>query len=191
SITVVHTTEVIYLWVAAVSGCDTPQVDHSPRPKSLSVTLAPIDQILNDAPGGECNVAVLVDPCHVCAGGCVHGGRARCRGPERTVGPDPQRPAVGDRTAPASPARSRPSGAGAGPVRGLPAGGPREVPAMTEGPSKSGKWLHQAMAAVVTLLVIAAGTRLAADLLAPLVPLLVIGLALYALYAFVFGRFRK
>jgi hypothetical protein len=62
---------------------------------------------------------------------------------------------------------------------------------MSEGPSKSDGWLHRAVAAVVTLVIIAAGTRLAADLMAPVVPVLVVGLALYALYAFMFGKFRK
>src|SRR6266508_5918808 len=50
SITVVHTTEVIYPRAAAASDRDTSQVDHDHPRTSPNVTRTPIDQLLNDVP---------------------------------------------------------------------------------------------------------------------------------------------
>jgi hypothetical protein len=52
------------------------------------------------------------------------------------------------------------------------------------------KLLHRAMAAVVVLLATAAGARLAAELMRPLVPLLLVAGFLGCLYALVFRRPR-
>src|SRR6266511_3234591 len=51
SITVVHTTEVIYPRAAAASDRDTSQVDHDHPRTSPNVTRTPIDQLLNDVRG--------------------------------------------------------------------------------------------------------------------------------------------
>ncbi len=52
-------------------------------------------------------------------------------------------------------------------------------------------WQAKAMSAVVVLLVVAAGARLAWELLRPLVPVLLVVLVLGVVYAAVFGKFRQ
>jgi thiol:disulfide interchange protein len=55
---------------------------------------------------------------------------------------------------------------------------------------KPGRWIHQVVAAAVALVLVAAGARLVWSLLAPLVPLLLVGLTLYAVYAVIFRRHK-
>jgi hypothetical protein len=55
---------------------------------------------------------------------------------------------------------------------------------------KTSKWQAKVMS-VVVVLAVAAGARVAWDLLAPLVPLLALGVTLGAVYALVFGRLRR
>ncbi|WP_432941522.1 hypothetical protein ACQPXM_33780 [Kribbella sp. CA-253562] len=52
------------------------------------------------------------------------------------------------------------------------------------------KLMHRVMAAVVVLLAAAAGARLAAELMEPLVPLLIVAVTLGVIYALLFNRFR-
>ncbi len=61
---------------------------------------------------------------------------------------------------------------------------------MSDSPKPS-RWLHQAVAAAVMVLVVAVSARVAWALLGPLVPGLVAAVGLVALYAIVFGTFRK
>jgi hypothetical protein len=61
---------------------------------------------------------------------------------------------------------------------------------MSEGPKPS-KWLAKAMSAVVVVLAVAVGARVAWALLAPLVPMLLVITTLGLVYAMVFGKFRK
>jgi membrane protein YdbS with pleckstrin-like domain len=61
---------------------------------------------------------------------------------------------------------------------------------MSDSPKPS-KWIHQAVAAAAVVLVVAISARVAWALLAPLVPGLVAALGLIALFAIVFGKFRK
>jgi len=55
----------------------------------------------------------------------------------------------------------------------------------------SAKWEAKVMSAVVVVLVVAAGARVAWELLAPLVPALVVLVGLGVVYAVLFGVFRK
>jgi hypothetical protein len=61
---------------------------------------------------------------------------------------------------------------------------------VTDSPKPS-KWTHQAFAAVVVVLAVAVGTRVAWTLLAPLVPGLLVLVFLVVVYALAFGRLRK
>lgn len=61
---------------------------------------------------------------------------------------------------------------------------------MAEGP-KPTRWLHKAFAAVLVVLVTAIGARIAWALLEPLVPGLLMVVALVVIYAMVFGKFRS
>jgi hypothetical protein len=47
------------------------------------------------------------------------------------------------------------------------------------------------MAAVVVVLAVAIGSRVAAEQLTPLVPTLIVAVSLGVIYALVFGRFRR
>src|SRR2546425_9502780 len=49
---------------------------------------------------------------------------------------------------------------------------------------------NSSIAAVLVVLAVAIGSRLAWQLLAPLVPLLLVGLTLYAIYAMIFRRHK-
>ncbi len=53
------------------------------------------------------------------------------------------------------------------------------------------KWPAKAMSAVVVVLAVAVGARVAWELLAPLVPVLLVLVGLGVVYAVVFGRFRR
>jgi hypothetical protein len=55
---------------------------------------------------------------------------------------------------------------------------------------KSGKWQAKAMSAVVAVLTVAVGARVAWELLGPLVPLLAVAVMLGVIYALIFGRLR-
>lgn len=61
---------------------------------------------------------------------------------------------------------------------------------MSEGP-KFSAWPAKAMAAVIVVLAVALAGRVVWALLAPLVPVLLIIVALGVVYAVVFGKFRK
>lgn len=54
-----------------------------------------------------------------------------------------------------------------------------------------GKWLAKAMNAVVVLLAVALGARVAWELLAPVTPLLIMFVALGLVYVVIFGKFRN
>ena len=54
-----------------------------------------------------------------------------------------------------------------------------------------GKWPAKVMAAVIVVLAVAIGARVAAELLRPLVPGLIALVALGVVYAVALGRFRK
>lgn len=56
---------------------------------------------------------------------------------------------------------------------------------------KPGRWLHKAFAAVLVVLVTAIGARVAAALLEPLVPALLLAVALTLVYAVIFGKLRR
>ena len=61
---------------------------------------------------------------------------------------------------------------------------------MVEGP-KSDRWLHKAFAAVLVVLVTATGARVAWALLEPIVPALVLVVALVIIFSVIFGKFRR
>lgn len=56
---------------------------------------------------------------------------------------------------------------------------------------KGRKWQTKAMSAVVVVLSVAVGARVAWELLAPLLPLLIVAVTLAGVYALVFGRLRR
>jgi purine-cytosine permease-like protein len=56
---------------------------------------------------------------------------------------------------------------------------------------KTTAWTAKAMSAVVVVLTVAVGARVAWWLLAPLVPVLVVLVGLGVVYAVVLGRFRR
>ncbi len=60
---------------------------------------------------------------------------------------------------------------------------------MSEHPTPT-KWTHQVVRAVVVILMVAVGARVAWAALAPLVPGLVMAVALFAIYAFALGKRR-
>ena len=55
---------------------------------------------------------------------------------------------------------------------------------------KTGRWQTKAMSAVVVVLAVAVGARVAWELLGPLVPLLAVAVTLGVIYALIFGRLR-
>jgi thiol:disulfide interchange protein len=61
---------------------------------------------------------------------------------------------------------------------------------VTDGP-KPGKWMHQALAAATTLVVVAVAARLVWLLTEPLLPLLLLGLGLLTVFGVVLGKFRR
>jgi len=56
---------------------------------------------------------------------------------------------------------------------------------------KSAKWEAKVMSAVVVVLAVAVGARVAWELLAPLVSVLLVLVGLGVVYALVFGRWRR
>ena len=52
-------------------------------------------------------------------------------------------------------------------------------------------WLHKTISAVVAILVVAAGARVAYELLAPLVPSLIVLLLLAVVFGLAFGLLRR
>jgi hypothetical protein len=61
---------------------------------------------------------------------------------------------------------------------------------MSDNP-KPTKWMHQAFAAVVTLLAVATGARIVAWLLGPVVPWLMVLVALGVVYLVIFRGLRR
>ena len=56
---------------------------------------------------------------------------------------------------------------------------------------KAATWVAKAMSAVVVILAVAVGARVAWELLTPLVPVLLVLVGLGVVYALMFGRWRR